>query len=191
MARCGPDESGSDGPSWLRGLGGKSKGRGLLARICCGRDRRFVRKGAGKRGIETIMTAHETAIAGVFPQPQEEQWRKLVDRALKGASFDSLITKAYGAVTVAPLYPRAAAVAPKSLRRTPGRWSILGRVDYAPPEPANRLALDDLEGGADGLHLVFAGSQGAYGGGLSDDGAAALAKVFENIRLDYGIPVII
>ncbi len=137
------------------------------------------------------MTAHETAIAGVFPQPQEEQWRKLVDRALKGASIDSLVTKAYGAVTLAPLYPRAAAAAPKSLRRTPGRWSILGRVDYAPPEPANRLALDDLEGGADGLHLVFAGSQGAYGGGLTDDGAAALTKVFENIRLDYGIPVII
>ena len=92
------------------------------------------------------MTAHETAIAGVFRQPQEEQWRKLVDRALKGASIDSLVTKAYGAVTLAPLYPRAAAAAPKSLRRTPGRWSILGRVDYAPPEPANRLALDDLEG---------------------------------------------
>lgn len=97
----------------------------------------------------------------------------------EGRVFDSLITKAYGAVTVAPLYPRAAAVAPKSLRRTPGRWSILGRVDYAPPEPANRLALDDLEGGADGLHLVFAGSQGAYGGGLTDDGAAALAKVLK------------
>jgi methylmalonyl-CoA mutase len=136
------------------------------------------------------MTAHETAIAGVFPQPHEEQWRKLVDRALKGASFETLISKAYGAVTLAPLYPRAAA-APKSLRRKPGRWSILGRVDYAPPEPANRLALDDLEGGADGLHVVFAGSQGAYGGGLIDDSDEALAKVFENIRLDFGIPVIL
>lgn len=136
------------------------------------------------------MTAHETAIAGVFPQPREEQWRQLVDRALKGASFDTLVSKAYGSVTLSPIYPRAAA-APKALRRSPGRWSILGRVDYPPPEPANRLALDDLEGGADGLHLVFAGSQGAYGGGLADDGAAALAKVFENIRLDYGIPVIV
>jgi methylmalonyl-CoA mutase len=136
------------------------------------------------------MTAHETAIAGVFPQPQEEQWRKLVDRALKGASFETLISRAYGAVALAPLYPRAAA-APKSLRRTPGRWSILGRVDYSSPEPANRMALDDLEGGADGLHLAFAGSQGAWGGGLADDSGAALSKVFENIRLDYGIPVIL
>lgn len=136
------------------------------------------------------MTAHETAIAGVFPQPREEQWRKLVDRALKGASFETLVSRAYGAVAVAPIYPRAAA-APKTLRRTPGRWSILGRVDYAPPEPANRLALDDLEGGADGLHLVFAGSQGAWGGGLVDDSEAALTKVFDNIRLDYGIPVIV
>ncbi len=147
-------------------------------------------KAREKRGILTKMTAHETAIAGVFPQPHEEQWRKLVDRALKGASFDTLISKAYGAVTVAPLYPRAKA-APKSLRCTPGRWSILGRVDYPPPEPANRLALDDLEGGADGLHLVFAGSQGAWGGGLVDDGETALSGVFDNIRLDYGIPVVI
>jgi len=142
------------------------------------------------RGINTIMTAHETAIAGVFPQPREEQWRQLVDRALKGASFDTLVSRAYGSVALSPIYPRAAA-APKALRRTPGRWSILGRVDYPPPEPANRLALDDLEGGADGLHLVFAGAQGAYGGGLADDGEAALARVFENIRLDYGIPVIV
>lgn len=137
------------------------------------------------------MTANETAIAGVFPQASEEQWRKLVDRALKGASFDSLVSRTYDGVALAPLYPRATAPAPRALRKTPGRWAILGRVDLADPEAANRLAIEDLEGGADGLHLVFAGSQGAHGGGLTDDSDAAIARLLANVRLDYGVPVLV
>lgn len=136
------------------------------------------------------MTGHETAIAGVFPQSDEETWRKLVDRALKGASFDSLSSKAYGGVGVAPLYPRETHTT-KALRRTPGRWSILARVDCDAPGTANRLALEDLEGGADGLHIVFAGAQGAYGGGLTDAEEATLARGFDHIRFEYGIPVVV
>ncbi|WP_036283538.1 methylmalonyl-CoA mutase family protein [Methylocystis sp. ATCC 49242] len=137
------------------------------------------------------MTAHETAIAGVFPQPTEEQWRKLVDKALKGASFDTLVSKTYGGVALAPLYPRAAAAGPRALRRTPGRWSILGRVDLADADAANRFAIEDLEGGADGLHIVFAGSQGAYGGGLTSDSDETIGRLLANVRLDYGIPVLV
>ena len=135
------------------------------------------------------MSANETAIAGVFPQPTEDQWRKLVDKALKGGSFDSLVSKTYDGVAVSPLYARAKAEGPRALRRTPGRWSILGRVDLADAEAANRLALEDLEGGADGLHIVFAGAQGAYGAGLTSDSDETIARLLENIRLDYGIPV--
>lgn len=137
------------------------------------------------------MSANETAIAEVFPQPNEEQWRKLVDKALKGGSFDSLVTRTYDGVALAPLYPRASAPAPRVLRRTPGRWSILGRVDLAGAEPANKLALEDLEGGADGLHIVFAGSQGSYGAGLTSDSDQTIAQLFEGVRLDYGIPVLV
>jgi methylmalonyl-CoA mutase len=137
------------------------------------------------------MSANETAIAGVFPQPTEEQWRKLVDKALKGGSFDSLVSKTYDGVAVAPLYSRAEADAPRALRRTPGRWSILGRVDLADADAANKLALEDLEGGADGLHIVFAGSQGSYGAGLTSDGDETIAPLLENIRLDYGVPVLV
>ncbi len=136
------------------------------------------------------MTGHETAIAGVFPQSDEATWRKLVDRALKGASFDALSSKAYGGVGIAPLYPRETH-STKALRRTPGRWSILARVDCDAPGTANRLALEDLEGGADGLHIVFAGAQGACGGGLVDADEATLARVFDSVRFDYGIPVVV
>jgi methylmalonyl-CoA mutase len=137
------------------------------------------------------MSANETAIAGVFPQPTEDQWLKLVDKALKGGSFDQLVSKTYDGAAIAPLYPRAKVEAPRALRRTPGRWAILGRVDLADADAANKLALEDLDGGADGLHIVFAGSQGAYGAGLTSDSGETIAHLLENIRLDYGIPVLI
>ena len=137
------------------------------------------------------MTAHETAITGVFPQPNDAQWRKLVERALKGASPDQLISKTHDGVAIAPLYARDRVDGPLALRRNPGRWSILTRVDVENPEMANRLALDDLEGGADGLHVVFAGAQGAYGGGLTSDQEETLVRVFDSVRFDFGVPVII
>ncbi len=137
------------------------------------------------------MSANETAIAGVFPQPTEEQWRKLVDKALKGGSFDALVSKTYDGAAIAPLYARSKDAGPRALRRTPGRWSILGRVDLADADAANRLALEDLEGGADGLHIAFAGSQGAYGAGLTSDSDDTIAHLLANIRLDYGIPVVV
>lgn len=137
------------------------------------------------------MTLHDAPLAGVFPQGSEEQWRGIVERALKGAPFDRLISKTYDGLPIAPLYARAASPGPKAERAARGRWSILTRVDHADVGAANRLALDDLEGGADGLHVVFAGSQGAYGGGLTDDGDEAIAHLFEKVRLDYGIPTAI
>ena len=59
----------------------------------------------------------------------------------------------------------------------------------ADAEAANKLALEDLEGGADGLQIVFAGSQGAYGAGLTSDSDATIAHLLAGVRLDYGIPV--
>ncbi len=137
------------------------------------------------------MTAQETAITGVFPQATEAEWRKLVDRALKGGSFDGLVSKTYDAIAMAPLYARAQAAGPKVYRRTPGRWSILSRFDHPMPEVANQLALENLEGGADGLHVVFAGAQGSYGGGLTDDSEEMIAIAFDKVRFDFSIPIII
>ncbi|MBI1867893.1 MAG: methylmalonyl-CoA mutase [Methylocystis sp.] len=137
------------------------------------------------------MTLHDAPLAGVFPHADAARWRKIVEHALKGAAFDQLISKTYDGIAIDPLYARARAPGPRALRANAGRWTILARVDHADLDAANRLALDDLEGGADGLHIVFAGAQGAYGGGLTDDSDEAIAHLFENIRLDYGIPAAI
>ena len=138
------------------------------------------------------MTLKDQPLAGVFPQADENQWRRLVERALKGAAFDKLVSKTYDGAALAPLYPGARTQAPRALRKTPGRWAIAARIDHDDAAAAaNRLALDDLEGGADGLQLVFAGAQGAYGAGLTRDDDDALAAIFDKVRLDYGVPLLV
>ncbi len=62
------------------------------------------------------------------------------------------------------------------------------RIDHPDPAAANAQALDDLENGATGLTLVFAGSVSANGFGL-DAAPAALARVLDGIELDAGIAI--
>ena len=77
------------------------------------------------------MTGQETALAGVFPQATDAQWRVLVERALKGASFETLVSKSYDGLSLEPIYARAAGSPFPVLRKNPGRWAILARVDVA------------------------------------------------------------
>ncbi len=137
------------------------------------------------------MTLRDQPLAAVFPQANEDQWRKSVERALKGGSFEKLVTKTYGGLDIAPLYSQAKQPGSRALRQNPARWAVLARVDLSDPEAANKQALEDLESGASGLHLVFPGSQGAYGTALVDDSEAALAQILDKVRLDYGVPVMI
>ncbi len=133
------------------------------------------------------MTASDMPYASAFPPVEEARWRELATAALKGAPFERLVGKTYDGAAIQPLYaPAAAALQPG--RAQAGAWSILARVDAADPKTANELALTDLENGAGGLQLAFAGAAGAYGFGLPATEAAieaALAGVF----LDAGAPV--
>ena len=60
------------------------------------------------------------------------------------------------------------------------------RIDHPDATQANAQALHDLENGATGLTLVFAGANGAYGVGL-EPSAEAVAKVLDGVYLDAGI----
>lgn len=134
------------------------------------------------------MTASDTPpYAAAFPPVEEARWKELATAALKGAPFERLLHKTYDGGAIQPLYAPAAA-APQPGRAQAGAWSILARVDAPDAKAANELALTDLENGAGGLQLAFAGSAGAYGFGLPATEAAieaALAGVF----LDAGAPV--
>ena len=71
---------------------------------------------------------------------------------------------------------RAARTPSRSSARARAPWQVMQRVDHPDPAAANAQALHDLENGATGLALVFAGSIGAYGYGLDASAAGIAAR---------------
>ncbi len=127
---------------------------------------------------------NELSLAAEFPPVSEAEWRKLVDAALKGADFEKrLVSRTYDGLRIEPLYPRAAKAQAVAGRAAAQPWQVLQRVDHPDPKAANAEALHDLENGATGLSLVFAGSAGAYGYGL-DGAQAAIAQALDGVFLD-------
>src|SRR5215831_13372524 len=131
--------------------------------------------------------ADELPLAAEFPPATAEQWRKLVEHVLKGGPFDSrLVAKTYDRLAIEPLYGRRAQAQPVAGRMPGAPWSVMQRVDHPDPAAANTEALDDLENGASGLSIIFAGAIGAYGCGLPAS-EAAIARTLEGVHLDAGI----
>ncbi|HXD14959.1 MAG TPA: methylmalonyl-CoA mutase family protein [Xanthobacteraceae bacterium] len=128
------------------------------------------------------------ALAGEFPQATREDWRKLVDAVLKGVPFERLKSKTYDNLSFEPLYGRAAGANPVTGRPSGVAWTLMQRADQPEADAANVQALADLENGATGLVLVFAGSPGANGFGL-DPSPEALARVLEGVHLDAGVAI--
>lgn len=127
-------------------------------------------------------------LAADFPKATDPDWRKLVDGVLKGAPFEKLVGKTYDGLKIEPLYPRAKGVAPVVGRLAAAPWQIMQRIDHPDAAAANAQALQDLENGATGLALVFAGGSGSHGFGLEPT-ADAVAKVLKDIHLDAGIGI--
>ncbi len=128
----------------------------------------------------------DTPMASAFSPATEAQWRSLVDKVLKGGPFERLIGKTYDGIAVAPLYPRADA-APRAIRAEAGPWRVLTRIDHPDVKSAHAAALTDLENGATGLQLVFAGSCGANGFGLADVSGDAISALLDGVFLDAGV----
>ena len=124
------------------------------------------------------------SFAAEFPPADAAEWRKLVDAALKGADFEKrLVSRSYDGLRVEPLYPRTRDARPIAGRAGGEPWLVTQRVDHPDPAEANKQALTDLENGATGLSLVFAGALGAYGYGL-DGAEATIARALDNVWLD-------
>ena len=104
--------------------------------------------------------------AADFPAATEAHWRRLVDAALKGGSFERLKSRTYDRLTIEPLYSSAREANVIAARPGGIAWAVMQRVDHPDPAAANAQAREDLDGGATGLVLVFAGSVSANGFGL-------------------------
>ncbi|HEV7634848.1 MAG TPA: methylmalonyl-CoA mutase subunit beta [Bradyrhizobium sp.] len=128
-------------------------------------------------------------LAGDFAPATYDDWRKLVDGVLRGAPFEKLVGRTYDGLKIDPIYQRARGVAPIPGRPAAAPWQIMQRIDHPDAAQANAQALHDLENGATGLELDFAGGPGARGFGLADATTETLARVFDGVIFDAGITV--
>jgi len=130
----------------------------------------------------------ELSFAADFAPASYDDWRKLVDGALKGAPFERLLSRTHDGLVIQPIYSRARNAAPIAGRPAGAPWRIMQRIDHPDPAAANVQALHELENGASGLTLVFAGANGAYGFGL-DPAPQAVAKTLDAVHLEAGIDI--
>jgi len=127
-------------------------------------------------------------LAANFAPATREDWRKLVDAVLKGAPFERLRSTTYDGLAIEPLAARRADAQPRSGRRGAAPWQALARIDHPDPAEGNAAALHELENGAGGLALVFAGAVGDHGFGLPAN-ERTLGRVLEGVDLGAGIAV--
>src|ERR1700716_930060 len=131
----------------------------------------------------------ELRLAADFQPATYDDWRKLVDGVLKGAPFEKLVGKTSDGLKIEPIYPRAHHAAPIAGRAAAAPWQIMQRIDHPDAAMANAQALHDLENGANGLEIEFAGGPGARGFGLADATPETLARLFDGVIFDAGIAI--
>lgn len=119
-----------------------------------------------------------------FPARSEADWRKAAEAALRGGAFEKLVSITADGVRLGPLH--AGREGPRALRGQQGAWKALCRADHPGADDFAATAREDLENGADGLDVVFAGAAGAYGFGLARTDPEALDRAFDGIPFDGG-----
>lgn len=123
----------------------------------------------GSISMTAISRQAEPLLAGDFPAYDEQSWRELVGKVLKGGDFDKrLVRTTADGIAIRPLYApgddspwigtpgeapfvRGASAAGSAL----GGWDIRGHHVVGDPAATNRAILEDLEGGATSVHLRF------------------------------------
>jgi methylmalonyl-CoA mutase len=128
-------------------------------------------------------------LAADFTPATRDDWLRIVSASLKGAPFDKkLVGRTYDGLHIEPLYERAVKAAPIPGREPGAPWQLIARVDHPDPAAANAQARHDLENGATGLALVFAGAIGGYGYGI-EPSETAIARALDGIHLDASIAI--
>ncbi|MBS0239656.1 MAG: methylmalonyl-CoA mutase [Proteobacteria bacterium] len=115
----------------------------------------------------------ELHLAEDFPAASTEQWRGLVDKALKGADFEKrLVTRTADGIKINPLYTRGDALqsavnalpgsAPFTRGTRPVRdglgWDIRTFHSETDPKALNAAILEDLVGGVTSIALQVGGN---------------------------------
>lgn len=113
------------------------------------------------------MNGDTLELAGEFPGANKQDWLKLVDKVLKGASFDDvLVTQTYDNISINPLYDslESPVAAPGSypytrstteLANTENGWAISQRYAHPDLTQSNQQILEDLSRGVTLVTLQF------------------------------------
>jgi methylmalonyl-CoA mutase len=136
-------------------------------------------------------------LAGGFTAANHDMWRQLVDKALKGSDFDRrLVARTADGLKIDPLYTRAD-VLPGAEAAVPGTapftrgtqatsegfgWNIHQRVGAPDAAAANKVILEELEGGTNGIVLEISAPGHP---GIAISSAADMAAALAGVHLDY------
>lgn len=122
----------------------------------------------------------DTMQATGFESKALSQWQGAVEKALKGAPFDSLFSASDEGIALQPLYAPSEG-APITMRGGGTPWVVAQRIDHPDVQAAHAQLMAELEGGASGLVLVAQGAPASLGFGfnLSD-----LDSILEGVLVD-------
>ncbi|MDS4025460.1 MAG: methylmalonyl-CoA mutase family protein [Candidatus Contendobacter sp.] len=148
-----------------------------------------------------------------FPPTPYEEWRRAVDKAIKGASFEKrLVTKTYEEIDLQPMYRQEDIANLPHIDTLPGfapylrgatplgyvanGWDIAQELPYATPAAFNEALRADLTRGQNAINLVLdrptlagidadqAEADDVGKGGLSVSSVADLAQALEGVDLE-------
>jgi len=146
-----------------------------------------------------------------FPAHTDDQWRKLVDEVLAGASFEKkLVAKLPEGIDLQPLYTKANTReigypgeypflrGTSASGFTEKQWQMCQEIPYGAPEKVNELLLADLQKGLNAFRFVLdRGTRGGLWqadqigvGGTSIFTLGDLEKTFDQVDLTL-IPLVI
>jgi methylmalonyl-CoA mutase len=156
------------------------------------------------------VVTQDIALAAALPPATHEQWVLAAEAALKGKSLSSLVTHLPDGIDLQPLYGPddvvdsgvpGAAPWTRGVRSAPlpeGAWDVRVVARHPDPAEANRVLLDDLDGGASSILVrgdlalrTAAGSSSELVGvdGVAVHGPAGLGVLLSGVHLDLA-PVV-
>ncbi|MBI4082686.1 MAG: methylmalonyl-CoA mutase subunit beta [Candidatus Lambdaproteobacteria bacterium] len=151
------------------------------------------------------MTEKTLTFRNAFPPRGRADWMRLVERDLKGAPFERLVTRTSEGIDLQPLYtaedwPVAGesvpgsdlppyALAPSPAGAGPEGWRVCQEQAHPNPEQARRDIAQDVAGGATALRLQLAAAgseaeQADPGPGVWAETAEALAALLSDVPAD-------
>ncbi|MEZ5939674.1 MAG: methylmalonyl-CoA mutase family protein [Hyphomonadaceae bacterium] len=137
------------------------------------------------------------SLSAEFPEADEARWRALVDKAMKGAPFDRLVSRTEHGLEVRPLYratdwataqgdPNLPGAAPWLRGFEAGRdvylpWDIRQVVSHPNVGAAHDQIIEALEGGVSSIELRL---DPAGQSGVAVQTAADVAALLKDVKLD-------